>query len=204
LPLAIGDEGEVRITLLAVLSNSESVVEVVLLEEFLWVVVAVDVDLGEGVVDSLLLVTRGKSCLKEWQEKLQPVAALYLRNQLVNRNYRRINGRKKVFDNALVTVDIKKASDDSGGARGVNPLDIHFDGLVLLVLVEVKHKVMNEVESVADNDERQLFCQPSFLEEVLDLLGIVVVALTTDSLNLGDLTHGSGGFNILEVHLGVL
>ena len=63
---------------------------------------------------------------------------------------------------------------------------------------------MDKVEAVADNDQRQLLSQVGLLEEILDLLGVVVVALTADTLNLGELVHSSGSLNVLEVHFGVL
>ena len=42
------------------------------------------------------------------------------------------------------------------------------------------------------------------LEEVLDALGVVAVALTTDALHLFDLAGLTRGLDVLEVHLCVL
>ena len=63
---------------------------------------------------------------------------------------------------------------------------------------------MHEVEAVADDDERQLVGQLCLLEEVLDALGIVAVALTADPLHLLDLARLARRLDVLEVHLGVL
>ncbi len=62
---------------------------------------------------------------------------------------------------------------------------------------------MDEVETVADDDKRQLVRELGFLEEVLDLLGVVVVGLSADALDFSDLTSASSGLNVFEVHLGV-
>jgi hypothetical protein len=51
-------------------------------------------------------------------------------------------------------------------------LNVDLDRLELLVLVEVENQIVNEVEAITNNDQRQLFGQLSFLQEVLDLLGI--------------------------------
>jgi hypothetical protein len=71
-------------------------------------------------------------------------------------------------------------------------------------LIEVKNEIVNEVESVANNDEGQLVRKFGLLEEVLDLLRVVVVAFATNSLHLSDLTSASGSLDILEVDFGVL
>ena len=63
---------------------------------------------------------------------------------------------------------------------------------------------MDKVEAVADDDERQLVRQLGLLQEVLDALGVVHVALPADALHLLDLRRLARGFNVLEVHLGLL
>lgn len=78
LALAVGNVRQVWVTSLAVLAHLQSVVQVVLLQELFRVVVRVDVDLGQRVVDGLLLVAGGQSRLQEWQQKLQPVAGFDL------------------------------------------------------------------------------------------------------------------------------
>ena len=63
---------------------------------------------------------------------------------------------------------------------------------------------MDKVETVANNDKRKLLGELGLLEEVLDLLRVVVVAVTADTLNLVKLTHLGGSLNVLEVNIGVL
>jgi hypothetical protein len=63
---------------------------------------------------------------------------------------------------------------------------------------------MHEVEAVTDDDEGKLIWELRFLEEVLDLLRVVVVALSTDPLNFTNLASASSGLDVLEVHLGIL
>lgn len=62
---------------------------------------------------------------------------------------------------------------------------------------------MHEIETVADDNERQLVCELSLFEEVLDLLGIVIVALATDALDFANLTGTGSSLDVLEVNLGV-
>jgi hypothetical protein len=63
---------------------------------------------------------------------------------------------------------------------------------------------MYEIEPVADDDERKLVLKFGFLEEVLDFLRVVVVALSADTFDLSDLVRAGGRLNVLEVDLGVL
>lgn len=51
----IGHAGQVGVSFLTVLSHHTAVIEGVLPQESLWVVVAVNVDLGQGIVGSRLL-----------------------------------------------------------------------------------------------------------------------------------------------------
>ena len=62
---------------------------------------------------------------------------------------------------------------------------------------------MHEVKAITDDDEQQLISKLSLLEEVLDLLWVVVVALMTNMLDLADLACACSCLDVLEVNLGV-
>jgi hypothetical protein len=145
---------KVRITLLTVLSDNQGIILVVLLEELLGVVVAIDVDLRERIVDGLLLVASRESGFKERQEKLQAVSGLDLANELVNWDRCRVNSGQEVLDHRLVAVDIEQSTNHGWGSGGIDTLHINLNRAKLLVLVEVEDQVVDEVKSVADNDER--------------------------------------------------
>lgn len=59
------------------------------------------------------------------------------------------------------------------------------------MLVQVQHEVVHKIEVVTDDDEQELVGELSFFGEVLDLLGVVVVALATDALDLRNLFSAS-------------
>ena len=63
---------------------------------------------------------------------------------------------------------------------------------------------MHKVEPIADDDERELVLEFGLLEEVLDFLRVVVVALSADALDLSDLVCASGRLDVFEVDFGVL
>ena len=63
---------------------------------------------------------------------------------------------------------------------------------------------MYEVESIADDDQRQLLSEVGLLEEVLHFLRIQAVGLATDALDLLKLTHLGGGLNVLEGNILIL
>jgi hypothetical protein len=83
-------------------------------------------------------------------------------------------------------------------------LNVDFDEAGEVVLVEVENQIMDHVETVTDNDERKLIRHLGFLEEVLNLFGIVVVALSADPLDLSNLTGSGSGLDVLEMDLLVL
>ena len=74
----IGHTGQVGVPLLTVATNHAAVVELVLTEVALWVVVAVNVDLGQGIVSGGLLHSLMDTGLKQRQKKLQPVTKMQL------------------------------------------------------------------------------------------------------------------------------
>lgn len=123
----------------------------------------------------MLLITSGQCSLQEGKENLESIAGFNLGNQFIYGDGCRIDSLEKTLDDRLVTVDIQQATDDSRGSCRVHSLDIDLNGLELLVLVEVEDQVMNEVEAVADDDERELFSQLGFLQEVLYFLCVVKV-----------------------------
>jgi hypothetical protein len=71
------------------------------------------------------------------------------------------------------------------------------------ILVQVKDEVMYEIKSIADDDEWKLVCEFGLLEEVLDLLRIVVITLSTDSFDFPNLARTSGGLNVFEMNFGI-
>ena len=62
---------------------------------------------------------------------------------------------------------------------------------------------MHEAESVANDDERKLILQLGLFEEVLDLLRVVMVALSANPLHLANLSCPSGSLDVLELYFRV-
>lgn len=63
---------------------------------------------------------------------------------------------------------------------------------------------MNKVKSVTDNNQRQLIGQFGLLQEVLDTLWVIAVALTTNSLHFLDLSRFTGSLDVLEMYIWIL
>lgn len=82
--LLICDKCQIGVALLAILSDYQSVILVVVLQECFRIVIAVYVDLGQGVVDGLLLVACGQALLQEWQQQLKTVTRLDFADKLLN------------------------------------------------------------------------------------------------------------------------
>ena len=176
---------------------------VVLLEELLRVVVAVDVDLGERVEDGWVLVTGLYAGLQPRQNQLEAIASLDLMYKLVDGEIAR-NRRQKGLDASLITVYVEQSTDNLGRPCGIDTLHVYLDEVDEAILVQVEYEIVHEAEPVANNDERELVGELGFLEEVLDLLRVVEVALATNALDLANLASTGSSLDVLEVYLGVL
>ncbi len=80
----IGHTGQVRVSFLTVFPHHPAVVERVFPQEAFWVVVAVDVDLGQGIVGSWLLTALMDTRLQPWQQQLQSAEDRHL-NKLISK-----------------------------------------------------------------------------------------------------------------------
>ena len=83
-------------------------------------------------------------------------------------------------------------------------MDVNLDELGQAVLVQVENQVVYEIKAIADDDERELVLKFGLLEEVLDFLRIVVVALSANALDLSDLVRAGGRLDVLKVDFRVL
>ena len=201
--LRVRNIGKVWIPLLAEFTDDQWLVKVVLLQERLGVVVAVDVNLGQSVVHGGILRTGLDPGFQPGEDQLEPISLLDLVNQFVDGEVSR-DGSQETLDRSFVAVHIQQTTDNLRSPDGVHPLNVNFDELGQAVLIQVENQVVHKVEPIADNDKRKLVLKFGLLEEVLDLLRIVVVALSANAFDLSDLVRAGGCLNVLEVDLGVL
>ena len=201
--LCVRNVGEVWIPLLAEFTDNQRLVKVVLLQERLGVAVAVDVNLGQGVVHGRILRAGLYTSLQPREDQFEPVSLLDLVNQFVNGEVSR-DGSQEALNRSFVAVYIQQTTDNLRSPDGVHPLNVNFDELGQAVLVQVENQVVHKVKPIADNDKRKLVLKFGLLEEVLDLLRIVVVALPANALDLPDLVRAGGRLDVLEMDFGVL
>ena len=74
-----------RVSLLTVFADDTAVVELILTQESLRIVVAVDVDLSEGIVGSWLGAAVVYAGLEPRQQQFQTVPLLHLLDELIRR-----------------------------------------------------------------------------------------------------------------------
>ncbi len=194
-----------RIALLAVLADHLTLVELVLPQELLGIQVAarVDVDLGEGVVDGGVLGALLHPRLQQRQHQLHAVPLLHLEHELVNAELP-AHGHDRLRDHVFAGVHVQQAADDGGQSRRVDLLHVDLDGLRLVVGVEVEDEVVDEVEAVADDYERQLVGELRLLQKVLHRLRLEVVAFATHTLHFFDLPRFDCGFDVFEMDIWIL
>lgn len=156
------------------LGERNKATNVVLLQERLGVLVRIDKDLGERVVERRVLLSSGDAGLDPGQDELQPVPLLDLVNELIDGEGAR-DGREQVLDGAFVAVDIEETTDNLGRSGRVDTLDVGLDGRREAVLVEEQDEVVDEIESVADDDERKLIGKLGLFETCKKRQGLASV-----------------------------
>jgi len=201
--LCVRNVGEIWIPLLAEFADNQRLVEVVLLQERLGVVVAVNVNLGQSVVHGGILRAGLDPSLQPGEDQLEPIPLLDLVDQFVDGEVSRDRGQE-TLDRSFVAVHIQQTANNLRSPDGVHPLDVNFDELGQPVLVQIENQIVHEVEPVADDDKRKLVLKFGLLEEVLDFLRVVVVTLSANTLDLADLVRAGGRLDVLEVDFGVL
>lgn len=100
-------------------------------------------------------MTSGDSRLDPRQDELEPVPLLDLLDELLDGEGSG-DGSEKVLDGSLVAIDVEQSSDDLRSSSRVDSLNVGLDGGGETVLVEEEDEVVDEVESIADDDEGEL------------------------------------------------
>ena len=100
-------------------------------------------------------MTSGDSRLDPRQDELEPVPLLDLLDELLDGEGSG-DGSEKVLDGSLVTIDVEQSSDDLRSSSRVDSLNVGLDGGGETVLVEEEDEVVDEVESIADDNEGEL------------------------------------------------
>ena len=201
--LRVRNIGKVWIPLLAEFTDDQWLVKVVLLQERLGVVVAVNVNLGQGVVHGGILRAGLDPSLQPGEDQLEPIPLLDLVNQFVDGEVSGDRGQE-TLDRSFVAVNIQQPTNDLRGSDGVHPLDIDLDELGQAVLVQIENQVVHKIKAIADDDEGELVLEFGLLKEVLDFLRVVEVALSANALDLSDLVRASCRLDVFEVDFGVL
>jgi hypothetical protein len=109
--LCVRNVGEVWIPLLAEFTDDQRLVKVVLLQERLGVVVAVDINLGQSIVHGGILRAGLDPSLQPGEDQLKPIPLLDFVNQLVDGEISR-DGSQEALDRSLVAVHIQQTTDD--------------------------------------------------------------------------------------------
>jgi hypothetical protein len=167
------------------------------------IIITVDVNLSDSIENSRILAPSLHARFEPRKNQLQPIALLNLMHKLINGEVASNRGQEP-FDSGFLAVDIKETTNNLWGANGVDALNIDLDKLRKSILVEIKNEVVHEVEAIANNDKWELIREFGLLEEILDFLGVVEVALPTDALHFTDLASPGSSLDVFEVNLGIL
>jgi len=98
---------KIWITLLAIFANLQCVILSVLLQELFRLIVRVNVDLGQCIVDSLLLIACSECGFQEWQENLEAVSRLNFLDKLIDWHRSWIDSCKEILDDRFITINVE-------------------------------------------------------------------------------------------------
>lgn len=109
----IGCEGKVRVLVLAVFTDHVTVIELVVDQEALSIfATAVDVDLGESVVERGLLNALFIAGLEPLSQHAQLASCLEVLNELIDRA--NSDGKEELLDVSFIAIKLKKSSEHLG------------------------------------------------------------------------------------------
>lgn len=196
----VGSVSEMRVSVLAVFTNNLTVIELVIDQEIVRVLVNINVDFGQGVVQSSDLVSFSSSSFEPLLEDSELVSLLNLINQLIDWAVTS-EVVQDLLDVGLITVEIQQTAKHLWGGSWVHLKEVHLDEFAHVVLVQVLGQFTNVTVLVTQEDEWSWIWQFLLLEVILNLLGVIVVGLLDDSLNFLHLVQFAGGVNVFEVDL---
>mmetsp|Transcript_9401 Transcript_9401/g.17147 ORF Transcript_9401/g.17147 Transcript_9401/m.17147 type:complete len:364 (-) Transcript_9401:2308-3399(-) len=185
--LLVCHDSQHRIATLAELSDRSRVVQVVLEQEALRLLASssVDVDLGQTVVHLWVLALVRRLGFEPRLENDQSVDLFTFLDEFGDELgvvRRRPHGFEELLDELFRSVEVQKSADDRGGRLGVHALHIGLNELLELVLPHVFGQLVYISEPIADVDKRtRVSFDVGIQQEVLDLLGVVVLVHTANA-----------------------
>ena len=188
---------------LAVRAEDLGIVEHIVHQESLRITVEGNVDLTESIVSSGLGTASGNTGLKPGLEETKAVASLGNLDHLID-GAGRSDSHQNALDEVLVGAKIEQLADDLGGLGRRNLGNVNLNVLQQTVQVQVIRKLVNEIETIADMDQRAGIGKLGILQILLDLLGDVNVRIAADTLGLLELAKLARRLDVLEMHMGVL
>jgi hypothetical protein len=85
------------------------------------------------------------------EDQFQSVPLLHFVDQFINGEISSARCQQSL-DCCLVAVYIKKSTDNLGGAAGIDTLNTHLDEFGESILIKIENEVMDEIESIANDD----------------------------------------------------
>lgn len=193
------------ITILTELPNDLRIIELVVSQEVLWVLIGIDLDLGQGVMNCGDLDTLSHTVIQPALEHSKLVPLIELIDNLFH-GALRSKCLKDLLDVWLVALEIDEgAEDDSAGLWVLADLEqIHFDVLAHVVFVQVPGQLFDLVVGIAQEDNGSGVAQLHLDQQILDFDGVIAIPLILDDLlDDSELADLGASLNILVVDFGV-
>ena len=113
----------------------------------------------------------------------------------------RSHAGQQLLDLLVAGVEVEQRADDWRSGLAVHALHVRLDEHEHVLLVQVVGELLHVVEAVAHVDERARVLEVLLQQELLHLLGVVVVVVAAHALHLLQLVELGGGLDVLEHHV---
>lgn len=199
----VGDDREVRITVLAELTNDLRIIELVGSQEFLRVLVSIHFDLSHSVMDSRDLDVLRDTVLEPTLQDGDLVSLLEFIDQLLHGDSRS-DDFEDTLDVALLALEVNEGTKHNRDGLGVlaNLEEIDLDVFGEVILVEVASEFVVLLVGIAEEDDRLGIGKFQLQKDVLDLDWIVAITLAADDLlDRSELSAFGGSLDVLVMDL---
>lgn len=198
----VSDDSQVRVTFFAELTDSLSVVELVVSQEILRVLIGVNLDLSKSVVDSRDLIAFRDTTFEPVFEHTKLVALFEFFNErfIALRVELATDLLEDDLNLTFFAFLVNESTKHNRSSERVDLIQEDLDVVQEIVLVKVSSEFFDELMDVTQENKSLRIRETQALEEVLDLNWVVASGFLLDDLfNDLELIALSGSFDVLEV-----
>mmetsp|Transcript_14992 Transcript_14992/g.36864 ORF Transcript_14992/g.36864 Transcript_14992/m.36864 type:complete len:218 (-) Transcript_14992:2331-2984(-) len=196
--LLVCNKRKLGVQCLAVWAQDLGVVEHVVHQERLWITVESDVDLSDSIMCAWFCTSSSNTRLQPRLQQSKTVASLGDLDEFFNWASR-ADSHKEALDEVLVGAQVEKLSNNLRCLGGRHFCHVDLDVLKKTVQVQVFRKLVDEIETIANMDERTRVRKFCTLQIFLNFFRDVDVRVSAYTFCFLELTKHTRRLDVFEV-----